>query len=80
MTEQTSLDATAVERVRAEGPRRRLASLVAKDPDVMLWGGELLRRNGAAVGQVTSAAWSQTLGAAVGLAYVWQSRRLGGEC
>ncbi|MFL6070650.1 MAG: aminomethyltransferase family protein, partial [Actinomycetes bacterium] len=62
----------AVERVRADGPRRRLASLVVNDPDVMLWGGELLRRNGAAVGQVTSAAWSQTMGAAVGLAYVWQ--------
>src|SRR4029079_11267618 len=38
----------AVERVRSEGPRRRLASMVTKDPDVMLWGGELLRRNGAA--------------------------------
>jgi 4-methylaminobutanoate oxidase (formaldehyde-forming) len=63
----------AVERVRAEGPRRRLVSLVADDPDVMLWGGELVRRDGAAVGQVTSAAWSQTLGAAVGLAYVWRS-------
>jgi 4-methylaminobutanoate oxidase (formaldehyde-forming) len=62
----------AVERVRAEGPRRRLASVVAKDPDVMLWGGELVRRDGAAVGQVTSAAWSETLGAAVGLAYIWR--------
>ena len=62
----------AVERVRAEGPRRRLASIVLDDPDVMLWGGELLRREGQAVGQVTSAAWSETLGRGVGLGYVWR--------
>ena len=36
----------------------------------MLWGGELVRRDGVAAGQVTSAAWGETLGAAVGLAYV----------
>jgi glycine cleavage system aminomethyltransferase T/glycine/D-amino acid oxidase-like deaminating enzyme len=62
----------AVERVKAEEPRRRLASVVLDDPDVMLWGGELLRRGGAAVGQVTSAAWSETLGRAVALGYVWR--------
>ena len=37
----------------------------------MLWGGELVLRDGAASGQVTSAAWGETLGACVGLAYVW---------
>ena len=37
----------------------------------MLWGGELVLRDGVAAGQVTSAAWGETLGAAVGLAYVW---------
>ena len=62
----------AVEKARDEGVSRRLVSLVLKDPDVMVWGGELLSRNGDAVGQVTSAAWSDTLGAAVGLAYVWR--------
>jgi 4-methylaminobutanoate oxidase (formaldehyde-forming) len=61
----------AVEAVRAEGPRRRLVSLVATDPAVQLWGGELLTRAGDPVGQVTSAAWSVTQGAAVGLAWLW---------
>jgi 4-methylaminobutanoate oxidase (formaldehyde-forming) len=36
----------------------------------MLWGGELIRRNGAVAGQVTSAAWGATVGSCVGLAYV----------
>ena len=60
----------AVERARARGPRRRLVSLVLDDPDVMMWGGELVLRDGAALGQVTSAAWGETLGASVGLAYL----------
>ncbi len=62
----------AVEAARAAGPRRRLASFVATDPEAVLWGGELLRRDGVPVGQVTSAARSVTLGAAVGLAWVWE--------
>jgi len=37
----------------------------------MPWGGELLLRDGVGAGQVTSAAWGATLGAGVGLAYVW---------
>ena len=36
----------------------------------MIWGGELVLRDGVAVGQVTSGAWGETLGACVGLAYV----------
>jgi 4-methylaminobutanoate oxidase (formaldehyde-forming) len=36
----------------------------------MLWGGELILRNGEVAGQVTSAAWAETTGACVGLAYV----------
>ena len=36
----------------------------------MLWGGELLLRDGAPAGQVTSAAWGETVGASVGLAYL----------
>jgi len=66
----------AVERIRAEGPRRKLVSFRLEDPDAMMWGGELVLRDGQAVGQVTSAAWSETLGSCVGLAYVW--RRDGG--
>ena len=36
----------------------------------MLWGGELLLRDGAPGGQVTSAAWGGTVGRSVGLGYV----------
>ncbi|MGZ4468612.1 MAG: GcvT family protein [Nocardioidaceae bacterium] len=64
------LGRAAVEEARATGPRRRLVSLVVDDPAPMLWGGELVLRDGVAVGQVTSAAWGETLGACVGLAYV----------
>jgi len=52
------------------GPRRRLVSLVLDDADPMLWGGELVLRSGRPVGQVTSAAWGETVGACVGLAYL----------
>ena len=36
----------------------------------MLWGGELVLRDGVVAGQVTSAAWGETVGGCVGLAYV----------
>ncbi len=63
----------AVEKARAEGPRRRLVSLTLpgpEDPDTMIWGGELVLRDGIAVGQVTSGAWGEAVGACVGLAYI----------
>ena len=62
----------AVERAIEAGPRRRLVSFALEDPEVMMWGGELVLRNGEAVGQVTSAAWSTTFGTCVGLAYLWR--------
>jgi 4-methylaminobutanoate oxidase (formaldehyde-forming) len=36
----------------------------------MIWGGELVLRDGVAVGQVTSGAWGEAVGGGVGLAYV----------
>ena len=60
----------AVERARADGPRRRLVSLVLADPDAMIWGGELVLRDGIAVGQLTSGAWGEALRGCVGLAYI----------
>ncbi|KQZ88956.1 FAD-dependent oxidoreductase [Phycicoccus sp. Root563] len=60
----------AVERARAEPPRRRVVSLVVTDPDAYLWGGELVLRDGVPVGQVTSAAWGAAVGSSVGLALV----------
>jgi heterotetrameric sarcosine oxidase gamma subunit len=64
------LGRAAVEQAKARGPRRRLVSLVLDDPDAAMWGGELVLRDGLALGQVTSAAWGETLGASVGLAYM----------
>ena len=62
----------AVEQARAAGARRRLVSLVLTDAgtDAMIWGGELVLRDGTAVGQVTSGAWGETVGGCVGLAYI----------
>jgi glycine cleavage system aminomethyltransferase T/glycine/D-amino acid oxidase-like deaminating enzyme len=60
----------AVEKAKADGPRRRLVSVVLDDPDVMMWGSELLLRDGEPAGQITSAAWGETLEGAVGLAYL----------
>ncbi|RLV50017.1 FAD-dependent oxidoreductase [Nocardioides mangrovicus] len=69
-TDVDFLGREALERLRAEGPARRLVSFVVDDPEAMLWGGELVLLDGEPVGQVTSAAWGATLGACVGLAYV----------
>lgn len=60
-----------VEQAKEQGVRRRLVSFALADPDVMMWGGELLLRDGAGTGQVTSAAFGTTVGSCVGLAYVW---------
>ncbi|MBC7630232.1 FAD-dependent oxidoreductase [Aeromicrobium sp.] len=65
----------AVEKAKTAGPSRRLVSFAivpdsSDDADVMVWGGELLVRDGVAVGQATSGAWGATIGAGVGLAWV----------
>jgi heterotetrameric sarcosine oxidase gamma subunit len=60
----------AVEKARAEGVRRRLVGFRVSDPEPMLWGGELLLRDGVAAGRVASAAWGETLGSCIGLGYL----------
>ncbi|WP_123025350.1 GcvT family protein [Mycolicibacterium stellerae] len=64
------LGRAAVEKAKADGPRRKLVGFSVDAPDAMLWGGELILRDGAVAGQVTSAAWGETVGGCVGLAYV----------
>ncbi|MCA0303347.1 MAG: FAD-dependent oxidoreductase [Proteobacteria bacterium] len=49
---------------------RRLVSVVLEDREPLLWGGEALLRDGAPVGDLTSAAYGHTVGASVGLGYV----------
>src|SRR5262249_25704166 len=65
-TDISFLGREAVEKARADGPRRRLVSLVASDRQTIMWGGELVLRDGLAVGQVTSAGWGGALGVAGG--------------
>jgi 4-methylaminobutanoate oxidase (formaldehyde-forming) len=55
---------------RAVGVRKRLALFVLDDPMAWPWGGEGILRDGAPVGEVTSAGWSATLGRAVLMGYV----------
>ncbi len=64
------LGRSAVEKAKADGPRRRLVSVVLDDPAVTMWGGELVLRDGVPAGQLTSAAFGATVGAAVGLGYI----------
>jgi glycine cleavage system aminomethyltransferase T/glycine/D-amino acid oxidase-like deaminating enzyme len=60
--------------LRDSGSRRRLVSFVVDDPEAMVWGGELLLRDGAPAGQVTSAAYGARVGASVGLALLRAER------
>jgi 4-methylaminobutanoate oxidase (formaldehyde-forming) len=64
------LGRAALEETLASGVRRRIVSIVVQDPQAMLWGGELVLRNGRGAGQVTSAAFGTTTGSCVGLALV----------
>ena len=66
----------AVEKAKAQGARRRIVSFVASDPEVMLWGGELILRDGRPAGQLSSAAFGHSLGAAVGLGMVSNAQGL----
>jgi glycine cleavage system aminomethyltransferase T/glycine/D-amino acid oxidase-like deaminating enzyme len=62
------------EALRAPGERRRVVSFVLEDAEPMVWGGELLLRDGEPAGQVTSAAYGATVGACVGLALLRSDR------
>ena len=59
---------------RAAGPRKRLAMLALGDPEAWCWGGEGILRDGAPVGEVTSAGWSVALGRCVVMGYVRADR------
>jgi 4-methylaminobutanoate oxidase (formaldehyde-forming) len=54
----------------AAAVRRRVVSLVVDAPHTNLWGGELIVRDGAPAGFVTSAAFGHTIGAPVALGLV----------
>jgi len=60
----------ALRKQHVQGVTRRLAAFTLDDPEAILWGGELIVRNGNPAGHVTSAAFGHTLGRAVALGYV----------
>ncbi len=60
----------ALVRQRQQGLTQRLVQFVLEDPEPLLFGGELILRDGQSVGEVTSAAYGHTLGRAVALGWV----------
>ena len=60
----------ALVRQREQGLTQRLVQFVLADPEPLLFGGELILRDGQSVGEVTSAAYGHTLGRAVALGWV----------
>jgi glycine cleavage system aminomethyltransferase T/glycine/D-amino acid oxidase-like deaminating enzyme len=60
--------------LRTTGISRCLAAFTLDDPLAILWGGELIVREGQPAGHVTSAAYGHTLGRAVALGYVQNLR------
>lgn len=66
----------AVEQQRKVGVKARLVSVVIDDPTVVIWGGELLYRNGEPAGSLTSGAFSAQLGKCVAMAYIEHPEKL----
>ncbi|MCP3392251.1 FAD-dependent oxidoreductase [Bradyrhizobium sp. CCGB12] len=60
----------ALEKLKAEGLRRRLAFFRLTDPEPILLHDEPIYRNGIYVGRTTSAAYGHTLGCSVAMGYV----------
>jgi len=55
---------------KASGVRRRLVIFVLEDPEPILWGGELILRDGRPVGYTTSGSYGHTIGSAIAMGYV----------
>ncbi|MFQ5620146.1 MAG: FAD-dependent oxidoreductase, partial [Rhodospirillales bacterium] len=60
----------ALVRQREQGLTQTLVQFVLDDPGPLLFGGELILRDGQSVGEVTSAAYGHTLGRSVALGWV----------
>jgi glycine cleavage system aminomethyltransferase T len=60
----------ALDKVRDKPQKKRLVQFVLEDPEPPLWGGEVIYRDGAAVGYTTSGSYGHTLGGGVALGYV----------
>jgi glycine cleavage system aminomethyltransferase T len=60
----------ALRQKEAGPPTRRLAQVLVKDPEPLLFHAEVLHRNGKPVGYVRAGSYGHTLGGAVGLAMI----------
>jgi 4-methylaminobutanoate oxidase (formaldehyde-forming) len=60
----------ALQQQKAAGVKRRLAIFVLQDPEPMLWGGELIYRDGKPAGYTTSGSYGHTVGGAIAMGYV----------
>eukprot|EP00041_Stephanoeca_diplocostata_P030363 m.917961 g.917961 ORF g.917961 m.917961 type:complete len:877 (+) comp23739_c0_seq7:230-2860(+) len=61
----------ATQTLKSQGlPTRRLLQILVQDPEPLLFHGEVVVRNGRAVGDVRAASYGHTLGGAVGLAMI----------
>lgn len=60
----------ALLKLKGKPRKRRVVQFVLEDPAAILWGGELILRDGKPVGDLKSAGYGHTLGGAVGLGYV----------
>ncbi|MCX7361299.1 MAG: FAD-dependent oxidoreductase [Alphaproteobacteria bacterium] len=59
----------ALEKAKAEGPKRKLITLTVDAP-VQIYGGEAIWRDGKVLGVTSSAGWGHTIGKAVAFGYV----------
>jgi glycine cleavage system aminomethyltransferase T len=55
---------------KAAGVRKRCAIFSLHDPQVLLWGSEIIWRDGVAVGYTNSGSYGHTVGSAVAMGYV----------
>ena len=60
----------AAERTKAEGPKRRLVTLLVKTDDADAWGDEAVWHDGQVVGNVTSGGYGHFVRQSIALAYV----------
>ncbi|MTI08832.1 GcvT family protein [Curvivirga aplysinae] len=60
----------AIEKQKAEGVQKRMATFTVDDPDIILLGRETIYRNGERVGWLSSAGFGYTLNKPIGFGYV----------
>ena len=65
--------------IEARPLKRRLAQVLIKDPEPMMFHGEVVHRNGQPVGYVRAASYGFTLGGAVGLAMIEAAEPVTGD-